>query len=288
MNDNEQLTSSARQQIHSLRQQTKVLIKNLWDAAQDKETFESVLGPVKGRPATPDDDSLKVSTTKAAPRKYKEKLARSKAEAGMDKFKVVATIKRPKSRTTDPLLLPSQPDKDLLQRDDEYFKDLQEFRKLYQDKFMAVEEWTPRPKSPVDGYEQYKRSVNPLSGSLSRTQKRQLAGKMAQTAVLENDREPSTPFLANLHHYDHGYFRVNKDLTITKHEHPFKTIDDALMLDDEGASRMGENEPPCKVSLPIDTCMLLDKKYRHVLTLDTFPEPAGPTETPTTRSTLRM
>jgi hypothetical protein len=34
-------------EIQELKLKTSKVIKNLWEASQDKETFESVLGPVK-------------------------------------------------------------------------------------------------------------------------------------------------------------------------------------------------------------------------------------------------
>jgi hypothetical protein len=127
------------QQISSLRQQTKVLIRNLYDAAQDKETFESVLGPVK--------DTYVKETESIAESDKKSKIhissrpasrARLSPRKKKDPVQVVGVVRRPnKHRLPSEVLRAKPEDGDILiEKDDEFFNELQEFRKLYPESFM--------------------------------------------------------------------------------------------------------------------------------------------------------
>ena len=104
----------------------------------------------------------------------------------------------------------------------------------------------------------------------------------ASSNILEHGRRPKSPvgawdkslksqattetslqdgsILDNLDFYEYGYFRLGKDLLMSKQEHPFASLDDVL-LDEQGhISKMGEYDPPCKVSIPFDTIPIIEKR----------------------------
>ena len=287
--------AAQNQKILQLRNQTKVLIRNLWEAAQDKETFESVLGPVKDRVPTPPTESVSkenqniygiskenqniYSSSSSSQNMYigtfpfttrrsdSAKLKNTSFEKSKD-YVTVGRISRPKkSNTTSsggrPIdtLLPRKFDGDILmERDDDYFKQLHEFRKLYPESFM---------KSSFDTVLTSKRRLTTPEGGGYQQEALQssLARPDRSVIVSQDTRVPLPPLLETLDTFETGFFRVDPMLTITKHEHPFKSIDGVFSLEDDeeegynGLDQVYGLDNPCKVSIPIDTCPILPKMY---------------------------
>ena len=121
-------------QIQQLRTDTKTLISSLLEAAKDKETFESVLLPMKQIPEMP-------STPELSPRKVKAKqhplLNRSVYTPSKSVTHIKSTpkqIKDIKKRIQLKVTKPKQ-NIDILNQEDEFFEDLNRFRKLFPQQF---------------------------------------------------------------------------------------------------------------------------------------------------------
>lgn len=122
------------QQIHQLRTDTKRLISSLLEAAKDKETFESVLLPIKQIPEMP-------STPELSPRKVKANqhhlLHRSAYTPSKSVTHIKSTPKQTKEIKKRIQLKVSKPNQniDILNQDDDFFEDLNRFRKLFPQQF---------------------------------------------------------------------------------------------------------------------------------------------------------
>ena len=328
-----QQSSTVNQQISILRSQTKTLIKNLWNAAHDHETFESVLGPIKNTTITlPTNSNSSIHSAKnvyhissiyssillflisffipiassparqrpfagsekktksiSPTKKSTKQLYRPSSRVSnkeRDKYTTIGVISRPKpiKRNETSLLQPSTFQGDvILERDDAFFEDLQEFRKLYPDSFMKSA-LDPHLYSPIkkldmkssaqssfggqarDGYEKFRSSIASMNKPDTRHEPIQQHSKSIETITptlfpSKEFQEPTDQsLLKNLDHYSTGYFRVDPHLSITKHEHPFKNMDDVIDID-HLFETIPESQCPCKVSIPFNTISLLPKTY---------------------------
>jgi hypothetical protein len=115
-----------------------------------------------------------------------------------------------------------------------------------------------RSKSPVTGWATYQKSPE--------------KSRESQRDALTSGEAPVQvgSILDNLDFYEYGYFRLGKDLLMSKQEHPFASLDDVLLEEEGQISKMGEYDPPCKVSIPFETIPILEKRYFIEFIQDSF------------------
>ena len=106
----------------------------------------------------------------------------------------------------------------------------------------------------MDGYEMFRQSINAME-TANGVRKQ----SFHQSSSLKKE-DPEPPILKDLDYYTTGYFRVDPLLGITKHEHPFKNMDELFDIDHVFDS-VPEGQGPCKVSIPLNTISVIDKKY---------------------------
>ncbi|KAI8910372.1 hypothetical protein EDD86DRAFT_225838 [Gorgonomyces haynaldii] len=211
--------------IRDLRAQTRTLVQHLWDAARD--TGEDAIQPVA--PELSDDDmSLKGSkstvsrvtvSTKKSPRKTRNPSPK----------RIPIKISQKKQQKQE-----EKQDQEkmynVLNRDDQYYVDLQEYRNLYPDLFTKRVEMRSMP---------FKRS-------------------MRQKENLENP-EPEI-IVDDGYHYT-GYYKLDERLIPQKIDHPFKTRDDVELFEIEGIRNLAADQAPVKISVPL-SLKQEPKKYK--------------------------
>lgn len=111
------------EEIQDLRRETRRLIRDLYKAIQDTETFESVLLPVKDEPTLPTSPK---PTKEVKPLQVQVKIEKPKPIKKSMKHRVQEKMKFVNV--------------DVLHESDSFFTSLQEFRKLYNDDFITTPE----------------------------------------------------------------------------------------------------------------------------------------------------
>ena len=109
------------EKIRRLRQETKTLVKSLYDAAQDKESIESILGPVS--------DSLPESPAPVIPEKPSRVVFRHVKSPKKVRPAVFSAERRRESQKSTE----SEKNLNVLNKSDDYYAELQEFRRLHSD-----------------------------------------------------------------------------------------------------------------------------------------------------------
>ncbi|EGF82791.1 hypothetical protein BATDEDRAFT_22944 [Batrachochytrium dendrobatidis JAM81] len=121
---------------------------------------------------------------------------------------------------------------EILQRDDSYFDDISKYRQLYPDLYTRdVPQVSPK----------FKTSIN-------------------RSPIVECKPIP----LKDDGYYYSGVFRVNERLFPEKLDHPYKSSTDSnVFMLDKKSKYMASNEPPVKVSIPINRISPTQRHYNH-------------------------
>ncbi|KAI8901103.1 hypothetical protein BC833DRAFT_182951 [Globomyces pollinis-pini] len=228
-------TNQNLQKIYKLRLETQKLIHNLYDAARDKDTFESALQPIDQIPLDVDDmETVSIKNHYPSITPLQSPIKQSKSPKPKNSTKPI----RIKLNDKHESLIKNQQNfktLDLLNQNPEFYKELKDFRKLYPEKFKG---YVPTQKRIPKGIMFKQNEPTPTIQKLN-----------------------SQPEMDDLHYFN-GYVQVNKKLEFEKFRHPFQTILDLeSFTDSQNIDYLCETEPPVKVSIPNGTIRPSKKSY---------------------------
>ncbi|KAI9202781.1 uncharacterized protein BJ171DRAFT_167032 [Polychytrium aggregatum] len=248
-------------QIRHLRARTRKLMQELWEAQKDgghrQPTPEAIAAVLEDRPVRyPPRSPGKLSPSRSRSQSPSKRVSKSRP-ASPSRQSSPARPSSPRSKLSRqqgrlgsppkihvPPVSPAQILKaandrqermfyDTLYRDDQYYDDLQLFRKANKDQFIR----DPVPKSIPE--------VSHVQRVIAETR---------------NQQEISAPFDPSVHYA--GAFRVNKRLMLERIQFPFNSLEDAELFTHEELRNLAEDEPPVKVSIPKSLSSKIVKTYR--------------------------